>query len=171
MFYAEGIHAVGVDRVIAEAQVAKATLYAHFSGKEELVAAYLAQRSDEWQAWVDVELPGRSDQPSGQLLGLFDLLDERFAAPDFRGCPFINAAAEYPGAGRVADQISAHRHRVRLLFRSLLDRAGLREPAQLAETLVVLYDGAMVAAQLDRSPTAAHGARAVAERVLADSSR
>ena len=157
---------MGVDRVIAEAGVAKATLYAHFSGKEELVAAYLGRRSDEWQAWVKAELPARSDDPSGQLLGLFDLLAERFQAPDYRGCPFINAAAEYPGPGVVVEQIRAHRARVREFFGAVLGRIGVSDPAGLTETLMVLYDGAMVAAQIDTGPAAAHRARSVADRFL-----
>ncbi|GAC1605023.1 MAG: TetR family transcriptional regulator [Acidimicrobiales bacterium] len=169
LFYAEGIHAVGVDRIIAEAQVAKATLYAHFSGKEELVAAYLSGRSDEWQAWIDAELPRRSDEPTGQLLAIFDLLTDRFTSPDFRGCPFINAAAEYPGPGVVADQVSAHRRRVRDVFGALLERTNLAEPAWLTETLVALYDGAIVAGQLDRSPTVASAATATAGRLLSAS--
>jgi AcrR family transcriptional regulator len=166
LFYADGIHAVGVDRVIAEAGVAKATLYAHFSGKEELVAAYLSRRSSEWQAWVDASLPGLAQDSADRVLGLFDLLAERFSAPDYRGCPFINAAAEYPGQGLVAEQISAHRARVRRLFHRLLDEMAQPDPGGLTETLMVLYDGAMVAAQLDANPRAARYAQSVADRLL-----
>lgn len=171
LFYAEGIHAVGVDRVISEANVAKATLYAHFSGKEELVAAYLARRSEEWQIWIDASLPARAETPLDQILALFDLLSERFQSPDYRGCPFINAAAEYPGPGVVTDQITNHRERVRLVFRSLLDRAGSGATEQLVEALVVLYDGAMVGAQLDGRPASAHSARLAADSLLDAKSR
>src|SRR5579875_3011870 len=107
LFYAEGIRAVGVDRVIAEAGVAKATLYAHFASKDELVAAYLERQSAWWAAAVD----GRADPRGGLLarvLTPFDVLAERAASPGYRGCPFINAAAEFPGSGPVADQISRH---------------------------------------------------------------
>ena len=166
LFYADGIHAVGVDRVIAEAGVAKATLYAHFSGKEELVAAYLCQRSAEWQAWIDGSLPTLAKDPAGRVLGLFGLLAERFSAPNYRGCPFINAAAEYPGQGLVSEQISAHRARVRQLFRRLVDEVGHPDASGLTETLMVLYDGAMVSAQLDANPRAAHHAQLVADRML-----
>ena len=166
LFYAHGIHAVGVDRVIAEAGVAKATLYAHFSGKEELVAAYLRQRSAEWQVWVDSSLPALANDPADRVLGLFDLLAERLSAPGYRGCPFINAAAEYPGPGLVSEQISGHRVRVRQLFRQLVDEVGRPDSSALTETLMVLYDGAMVSAQLDANPSAAHHAQLAAQRLL-----
>lgn len=159
LFYAEGIHAVGVDRVIAEAGVAKATLYAHFAGKDELVAAYLAARS---AAWAD-EVERRAATSTGagpRGLVPFDLLAERAADPGFRGCPFVNAAAEFPGPGLVAEVVAAHRRRVRAAFASL---AG---PGPV-EALVVLYDGAMTAAHLDGDPGAVDAARALAASLLA----
>jgi len=167
LFYSEGIRAVGVDRVIAEAGVAKATLYAHFASKDELVAAYLARHSDRWATAVEERVAPRRWAPaasSPMALAAFDVLAERAASPGYRGCPFINAAAEFPEPGPVADQVTAHRRRVRETFSDLLGAPG-RDPGRLA-MIVALYDGAMSAAYLDRDPTVVDHARHGAEELL-----
>ena len=163
LFYAEGIHAVGVDRVIAEAGVAKATLYAHFTSKEDLVAVYLERQSAWWVAAVKE----RADTRGGRLaraLAPFDILAERAASPGYRGCPFINAAAEFPEPGPVADQISRHRQRVRDTFADLV--GGTSQDDGLIVMLVALYDGAMAGAYLDRDPGIVGQARRGAEALL-----
>jgi len=170
LFYAEGVCSVGIDRVIAEAGVAKATLYSTFGSKDELVRSYLAGRSADWQRHVARELPVRWEAPGDRLLGVFELLGEWFAAPGYRGCPFINASAETrPGGGveRVSDE---HRAWVRSLFAALAAEAGVADPDRLSRALALLYDGAMVAAQLDREPTAAATARDAAGALLAAAS-
>ncbi len=167
LFYAEGIHAVGVDRVIAEAGVAKATLYTHFASKDELVAAYLARRSDRWAAAVLARAASAGSAPgvsAPMALAAFDVLAERVSSPDYRGCPFINAAAEFPGPGPVADQVAAHRRRVRETFAELIGEPG-HDLGRLA-TIVALYDGAMSAAYLDHDPTVVDHARRAAEELL-----
>lgn len=167
LFYAEGIRAVGVDRVIAEAGVAKATLYAHFASKDELVAAYLARHSDRWAVAVEERVaPARSAPVASTPVALaaFDVLAERAASPSYRGCPFINAAAEFPEPGPVADQVTAHRQRVRETFSHLMGEP-VRDPGLLA-MIVALYDGAMSAAYLDHDPTVVDHARHGAEELL-----
>ncbi|GLZ50694.1 TetR/AcrR family transcriptional regulator [Actinomycetospora sp. NBRC 106378] len=166
LFYAEGVHAVGIDRILAEAGVAKASLYAHFGGKDALVEAYLEGRSADWRAHVEAELPGRADDPVDRVLAVFDLLGEWFAAPGYRGCPFINVAAEYAVEGAVAAVLGRHRTWVRALFEGLLEEAGHAAPQAAARHLVMLYDGAMVAAHLDGDPTAARDAREAARTLL-----
>jgi AcrR family transcriptional regulator len=169
LFYGEGIHAVGVDRVTAESGVAKATLYQQFRSKDDLVAACLQRRAEHWRASVAepvLTLPGSAGRRVGAVFGR---LGKAFAEPGFRGCPFINAAAEYPGReGPVAAVIAAHRAQVRGLFAELL--AGLPGPrrAALTDQLVLLYDGTMVSAQLDQATQAARRAQAAAKRLLED---
>lgn len=165
LFYAEGIHAVGIDRVIAEASVAKATLYAHFPSKADLVAAYLARRS---RAWVDVAERRLAGQPLGTasaVLALFELLHEDSRRRTYRGCPFVNAAAEFPGAGPVATEITRHRARVRKVF-SAAGGPLLDEP-QMLDAIVALYGGAMSAAHMDHDPEIVRHAALAAERLLA----
>ncbi len=167
LFYAEGIRAVGVDRVIAEAGVAKATLYAHFASKDELVAAYLARHSDQWAAAVTQRVATTRRAPAGSTpmaLAAFDVLAERASSPGYRGCPFINAAAEFPEPGPVADQVAAHRRHVRETFSDLI--GGTDRDPRLVTMIVALYDGAMSAAYLDRDPTVVDHARRGAEELL-----
>src|ERR1700712_2701017 len=98
LFYDEGIHNVGIDRVLEQAGVAKGSLYYNFSGKDELVRTYLHNRHARWAARIDDEL-ATATTPSGKILAVFDALAELFAEPGFRGCTFINAAAEaQPGS-------------------------------------------------------------------------
>jgi AcrR family transcriptional regulator len=167
LFYAEGIHAVGVDRVTAAAGVAKATMYQQFRSKDELVAACLQRRAEQWRASVAdpvLALPGSAARRIGAV---FERLGKTFAAPGYRGCPFINAAAEYPGPdGPVAAAIAAHRAQVRGLFAELLAGVPAARRAALTDQLVLLYDGTMVGAQLDQGPRAARRARAAARQLL-----
>jgi AcrR family transcriptional regulator len=167
LFYAEGIHAVGVDRVTAAAGVAKATMYQQFRSKDELVAACLQRRAEQWRASVAgpvLALPGSAARRVGAV---FERLGKTFAAPGYRGCPFINAAAEYPGPdGPVAAAIAAHRAQVRGLFAELLADVPAARRAALTDQLVLLYDGTMVGAQLDQGPRAARRARAAARQLL-----
>jgi AcrR family transcriptional regulator len=167
LFYAEGIHAVGVDRVTAAAGVAKATLYQQFRSKDELVAACLQRRAEHWRASVAdpvLALPGSAARRVGAV---FERLGKAFATPGYRGCPFINAAAEYPGPdGPVAAAIAAHRAQVRGLFAELLAGVPAARRAALTDQLVLLYDGTMVGAQLDQGPRAARRARAAARQLL-----
>jgi AcrR family transcriptional regulator len=167
LFYEEGVRSVGVDRVIKGADVARASLYSAFGSKEELIKAYLEQRSAQWQAHVAEVLPERWKTPAERLLGVFDLLGEWFAAPGYHGCPFINASAEARPGSPVEAVSDAHRGWVRALFAGLGGDAGARQPEALADQLILLYDGAMVGAQLDRSAAPAQAARAAAAALLA----
>ena len=168
LFYTEGIHAVGVDRVTAEAGVAKATLYQQFRSKDELVAACLQRRAEHWRRTVAEPVQAMSGSASRRVGAVFGRLGEAIAAPGYRGCPFINAAAEYPGPdGPVAAAITAHRAQVRGLFAELLAGLPAGRRAALTDQLVLLYDGTMVAGQLDQEgPRAARRAQAAARHLL-----
>ncbi|WP_022907906.1 TetR/AcrR family transcriptional regulator [Curtobacterium sp. B18] len=166
LFYEQGIHAVGVDQVAAEADISKASLYTHFRTKDDLVLGYLQGRSRSWQEHVAVELPERGSTPRDHVLAVFDLLGEWFEAPGYRGCPFINVEAEY-GAGHPTHDVTLeHRAWVRTLFTSLLTDAGTGDPDGTALQLCLLYDGAMASAQADPSRPWAAAARAAAERLV-----
>lgn len=166
LFYAEGVHSVGIDRVIEHAGVAKATLYNAFGSKDELIRAYLLGRHARRQERIVRRLAG-VDSPRERILAVFDVLTEAFALPDFRGCAFLNASAEVSGGGgRVSEVCDTSRAWIRSLFRELATEAGAADPGQLAQHLVLLYDGASVAAQLDRNAGAGAAARTVAETLV-----
>ena len=165
LFYEEGIHTVGIDRVIERAGVAKATLYNVFGSKDELIRAYLTARHVSRQERIRNGL-ARYDTPRERLLGVFDLLGEVFVQPGFHGCAFLNASAEATAGSAVADVSGQSRAWVRSLFTDLSQAAGAADPDRLAQQLVLLYDGATVAARMDHDPTAAAAARAAATVLL-----
>jgi AcrR family transcriptional regulator len=165
LFYAEGVHTVGIDRVIERAGVAKASLYSTFGSKEGLVRAYLEGRHERRRARLREGLE-RYDNPRDRLLGVFDVLAEMTASPAYRGCAFYNASAESPEGGAVQEVSDTNRAWTRNLLVELARDAGARDPAALADQLVLLYDGSTVGARMDRNPAAAATARAVAAALL-----
>jgi AcrR family transcriptional regulator len=171
LFYEEGIATVGVDRILKQADVARASLYATYGSKDELVRAYLRGRSENWQAVVAEVLPTRWSNARDRILGIFELLTEWFAAPGYRGCPFINASAEEPSSQVVETVRDDHRAWVLGLFTGLAGEAGATDPPTLAAQLVLLYDGAMVGAQLDRSDAPGRAAAAAASALVDGATR
>jgi len=166
LFYAEGVHTVGIDRVIERAGVAKASLYSCFGSKDELVRAYLEGRHRRRRERLMAGLERFTD-PRDRLLGVFDVLAELAAAPGFRGCAFYNASAETVAPGGPVEQVSnANRAWTRGLFTELATDAGVADPAALAAQLVLVYDGASVGARMDQQPGAALLARRIAESLL-----
>jgi AcrR family transcriptional regulator len=166
LFYEEGVCTVGVDRILREADVARASLYTAYGSKEELVRAYLQHRSEAWQALVAEVLPERWSNPRDRILGVFALLTEWFGTPGYRGCPFINASAEASANAAVEAVRDRHRAWVRELFADLGREAGAKQPDELSAALALLYDGAMVGAQLDRSAAPGDAARAAAATLV-----
>jgi AcrR family transcriptional regulator len=164
LFYAEGVHTVGIDRIIEHAGVAKATLYSTFGSKDELIRAYLEARRETRQKRIMQRIAGQQT-PRARILAIYDLMGELFAEPGFRGCAFLNASAEAPGS-KIRKACRDSRAWTRALFTDLAREAGAADPEGLARQLVLLYDGATVAAQMERDPTAAAVARRMAAALL-----
>jgi AcrR family transcriptional regulator len=164
LFYAEGVHSVGIDRVIERAGVAKATLYNVFGSKSELVRAYLLDRHElltgHLLAATTIDAP-----PRARVLAVFDLLGVLISDPAYRGCPFVNASAESPDDG-VLEVSDLHREWVRKMFERLVREAGARSSRRIAQQLVILYDGVLVGAQMDRTNTGPAAAREVAGLII-----
>jgi AcrR family transcriptional regulator len=162
LFYRDGIRATGIDRVIAEAGVAKMSLYKHFASKDELVLAFLERRDDKWMTWFR-ERVERERSPDKRLVAAFDALHEWFSSDEFRGCAFINASVEYADTRNAATAI-ALRHKARLRdFLELTARsARMRKAEELAWSLLLLVEGATVTAQMEGRPDAANRARKAA---------
>jgi AcrR family transcriptional regulator len=149
LFYAEGVHTVGIDRIIAEAGVAKATFYHHFPAKDELVRAYLEEEYQRQRTAVEA-VRAAWTEPREALLMIFDFLGTNGASPGFRGCPFVNAAAEYPDrAHPVRRTIADYRRWNHRLFRDLLAEAGDPDPERTATILMMIRDGIVVGSDLD----------------------
>jgi AcrR family transcriptional regulator len=166
LFYEEGVCTVGVDRILQEANVARASLYSTYGSKDQLIRAYLQRRSDHWQAQVDEALPARWDNPRDRILGLFELSTESFAMPGYNGCPFVNASAEAAAADAVTEVRDQQRAKVRELFARLGREAGAEDPEALSEQLMILYDGSAVCAHLDHSPAPGKAAVSAAAALI-----
>jgi AcrR family transcriptional regulator len=164
LFYDEGVHTVGIDRVIERAGVAKASLYNTFGSKDELVRAYLEQRHAETAERITRYLERYTD-PRERLLGVFEAQGEIFARQGFRGCAFVSASAESPGEA-VSRAAGDYRGWVRGLLTSLAREAGVLNPEKLGRQLHMIYDGASLSARMDRDPSASVAARAAAAALL-----
>jgi AcrR family transcriptional regulator len=164
LFYREGVHTVGIDRVIERAGVAKASLYNTFGSKDELVGAYLEGRHASTSDRITRALE-KYETPRDKLLGVFEAQGELFADPDFRGCAFVSASSESPSEV-VSSAADAYRGWVRGLLTGLARDAGVPDPETLGRKLHLLYDGAGLSARMDHDPSAAVAARAAAEVLL-----
>lgn len=165
LFYAEGVHTVGIDRVIERAGVAKASLYSAFGSKDELVRAYLEARYSKRQQRV-LERIAKYDDPRDKILSIFDLLGEVFTEPNFRGCAFMRASAEAPEGGTVWGVCHDYRGWFLRLLTELASEAGLAEPEQVGRQLMLLHDGATFGATMDGAGQRAADARKLAETLL-----
>ncbi|MEZ0108499.1 AcrR family transcriptional regulator [Catenulispora sp. EB89] len=156
LFYLEGIHTVGVDRVIADAGVAKATFYHHFKSKEELVVAYLATEYER-QRELFGGVPGDGVERIETILAK---LAEVSVGPGFRGCPFLNAAAEFADPGHpVRHLVDDYRAWYRDLMRDILVAAGRSDVDQKADLLLLVRDGIAVAGGLGDKAAVEAGVR------------
>jgi AcrR family transcriptional regulator len=165
LFYAEGVQSVGIDRVIEQAGVAKASLYNTFGSKEELVKAYLENRHAGTTARLHAAVERESD-PRARLLAVFDAQAEFFSQPGFRGCAFSSATAEAPRGGRIEQAADDYRADIRGLFHGLAADAGAPDPDSLARQLHLIYDGAGTSARMDRDSSIAIAARAAAQTLI-----
>ena len=169
LFYSRGIHAVGVDEIVARSSAAKTTLYHHFASKDDLVAAYLKRWSDLWRLYVEEELDRSSLASRDQIDLVFQLLANSCEAADFKGCPFSKASAEFPDPAHPARIVSeTHRVWLRMLFVRLATDAGAVDPDLLADWLCLLHDAAMNSSHLEPGAEGAQKSRAAA-LVLVDS--
>lgn len=160
LFYSEGVHAVGVDRIASAADVTKKTLYHHFHSKDELVAAALRRAPI-------VQFP-QTGAPVERLLEAFTALSDFLETSDYRGCPYIIFTAELVDRRHPARELIERRIRKRRTwFRDRAAEAGARDPEMLAEQLDVLFDGAL-AAGTKRNELAPARAAQSAARVLID---
>ena len=165
LFYNEGVHTVGIDRIIEQAGVAKASLYNTFGSKDELVRAYLETRQASVTQRI-MQAVDRYDTPRERLLAVFEGQGDLFAGPDYRGCAFARASAESHPGDQAEQAAGAYRHWVRSLLTDLATAAGAPEPDDLARQLHLLYDGSSQSARMDHDPAVAAAARDCAAVLL-----
>lgn len=149
LFYSQGLRAVGVDTVVEKSGVAKMTLYNHFPGKDELVREVLERKNETWLKSLRAGVERLSPDPAGRLLAVFDVLEEWYKEPAFRGCIFINAALETPSREHTTSKACLnHKRRLREFLGELARLARVKDPETVADQVYLLAEGATVAAAM-----------------------
>jgi AcrR family transcriptional regulator len=168
LFYKSGFHATGIDTLLAEAGVAKKTLYTHFRSKEDLILAVMRRRDQEYRDWIVREVNKRSQKPAKRLLACFDVIGEWVSSKDFYGCACINASAEFADKEDPVHTAAAdHKRFMTAYLRGLARDAKLTDPTRVARQLLILIDGAVVVAQVTGRADAVRDAKRVAELLIA----
>jgi AcrR family transcriptional regulator len=168
LFYSHGFNAVGIDQIIESAGVTTTTFYKHFESKDDLMVAAVKQR-DEWEsaAWGRAIYKVAGDDPRAQLLALFDVLDEWFNAPDYRGCIFINTAAEFPNPHDPIHQAAAaHKRKARDDWRDIARSSGVQDAETFADQYALLVEGTLIMRQVHGRNDAARVARPIVEQLI-----
>jgi AcrR family transcriptional regulator len=169
LFYAEGIRAVGIDRIIAESGIAKASFYRFFESKDALIAEWIQMRDFAWTSWFVEAVDMLAPDPANRPLAAFDALYSRLRNPSFRGCAFLNTIVELARDSHPATQAArAHKNKVRELIRTYLEAAGYEAAEEISTVFMQLIDGALITALRERQPAAALRAKEMA-RVILDS--
>jgi AcrR family transcriptional regulator len=167
LFNRHGYHATGVDRLMEETGIAKTTLYRYFATKEELIVAALARIDEIAREDMRAFVEAASDDPRERILATFDWLDVWLNQAEFKGCPFVAAAAEY---GSVTDpvfqQVRLHKRLTLAYFEELVRAARMTNPRGIARQLVMLHEGAVAFAQVLGPEGVAAEARKAADRLI-----
>jgi AcrR family transcriptional regulator len=155
LFYEQGYHLTGINQVIAEAGVAKASFYYHFSSKEDLCIAYLEKRHQDWFCWLREEVE-QSKEPQERLLSLFSFLEQWLSNSDFRGCAFLNITAEFPSPdNRIRLLVINHKDALQAYIARLVDSLDIpaieHNSAYLVNAIYLLFEGTICQCQMYRT--------------------
>ena len=171
LFQTRGINATGVDTIVAEADIAKMTLYKYFRTKEMLVLAVLQQADEELRCWIAGRLSRPEVKPSEKLLEFLDAMEEWISAPGFSGLPFQKASSEFPQAENPIHRFSAGiSAEFRAYITELAAESGAKDPQALAMQLSLLIEGAAMTEQIVKGSGAAASARKAAMTLIESSS-
>jgi AcrR family transcriptional regulator len=168
LFNQNGYTATGIDLIIAEAGVAKTTLYRHFDTKEDLILAALERRDEQARDAMRAFVEQRASDPAERLLATFDFLEAWFRDERFRGCPFVSAAGEHKDSTNPVFRAAALHKRLTLAyFEELAHSARFAEPKRIAAEINLLHEGATAVAQMTRTAEPARQAKRMATQLLA----
>jgi AcrR family transcriptional regulator len=169
LFYQEGVRAVGIDRIIAEANVAKMTLYTHFPSKDDLILAVLKHREVGVSEFFRSAMERHGRKTKSPLRAFFAALKEWFESPGFRGCMFQNAAVELADPAHAGTEfVRGHKQRFGEFLRGLVEQSGDKAAAKVAPAVTLLVEGAIVTAVIQGKPDAADVARDAALKLVAE---
>lgn len=160
LFESRGIQASGVDTIIAEAGIAKATLYKHFPSKNLLITAYLREKSDRFYEWLNSRLVSKKADSIDILITLCDLVEQWIVTPEFHGLPFHIAAVEFPDPDHPINQYSAVLAvELQGYLSKIAATAGAKDPETLGQQLTILFEGAALVERLSPGMGAAKRAK------------
>lgn len=173
LFYAEGVRSVGIDRIIAEAEVAKMTLYNHFPSKDDLILAVLQFREEKFDALFDKWMQKHVKAGMNKLEAFFAALKDWFKSPGFRGCMFINSCAELADANHSGSKFAAqHKERFHEMLKQIINEcAGAKAAESLSPAISLMVEGAIVTAVMEQSAKPAEVARDTALALVAQSKK
>ncbi len=165
LFYARGVHAVGVNEIAAQARASKLSMYRYFPSKQELVEAMLTEHSDRIHAWLERETAGAPSGPD-RILSVFDLLTRWFAERGYHGCTVVNTVTDTRADPAIAAIARCHLVRYRELLTARATQAGVADAPVLARQLLLLIEGASVVTSIDGTAEAGLDARRAAESLI-----
>jgi len=167
LFARHGYRATGIDTILAEAGVAKMTLYHHFKSKDELIVAALRRRDADWREWFVARVAKRAATPRDRLFAVFDVLEEWFRNKDYHGCSFGQAATEFRDPKHAVHKMaSEHKQQMLAYFRELAAAAGAKDPKLLAQQMDLLVEGAIIHMEVFREPQVARIADDAAQKLV-----
>ena len=153
LFYQQGVRAIGIETVLVRSGVSKSSLYRTFASKEELIAAFAEEQNRRYWQWWDATIESFRGSPLAQIEALLRGVADHIASPEFRGCPFMNLATEFPDPAHPAMLIACeNKEEARRRLASLAIAMGAREPSRLGDQLALLIDGAYAHATTLRTP-------------------
>lgn len=169
LFYNQGYNQTGINQIIAEAGVAKASMYQHFRSKEDIAVAYLVKRHDMWMGKLN-ECVARLNSPHKKVIGCFDYLMEWLIEVDFRGCGWQNIVVDLPeNHQKIQDQAVYHKNELRNWIHDLLKKEGRykgEEAEEIGDEILVLIDGAIILSQIQKNPWPIKAAKKACKKIL-----
>ncbi len=149
VFYSRGFHASSLDDILSESGVSRMTLYNHFKSKDELIIAAMRRRDEIFRNKLMKFVESKGKQPIDRIVAVFDFHEDWFTSNDFCGCMFINSAAEFSDAGSAPRRLAAeHKQDLLRYITELCETTTVKDPADVAEQLIILIEGAIVSARV-----------------------
>lgn len=167
LFYWQGIHAVGVDKIAAEAGIAPTTLYRLFASKNDLISAYVERAHLAYREWFSTAIAAGGDEPRDRILAAFDALMVQMQPDRCRGCPFLMVLTEFPDADLASHQQAvAMKQWVHEQFAELVEGLEVDDPELLTTHLTLIFEGAYASVQALGITGPASQARLLAASIL-----
>ncbi|SDZ19638.1 transcriptional regulator, TetR family [Jannaschia faecimaris] len=172
VFYRDGFHATGMDKLVAETGISKTSMYKHFRTKEDLILAVLRLRDERFRNWFCRRVEEIAEAPKDRLLAVFDALEEWFKSPEFKGCMFIKAVSEFQNPeDPIHIQSATHKRMLLEFVQGIAAQARVTDPGTLARQLMLLKEGAIVTAVMQGEAKVAADAKAAARILIAAAAR